>query len=177
MAEYCRDLFQLEKMILVTSPNPPHRSVGLLDGAARHELVEAACRENPNFEASRIELDRQGPSYTVDTLRAFKKQFGDSTRLNLLIGQDNAPHLSSWHDYQDLLKLARLLVAPRNHEVTREEVAAELPSGAEFELARAPLIPVSGSEIRQRLLQGHSVMYMVTPQVNRLVLERGYFRP
>ena len=72
LAEFARDQFGLEKVIVVTSPNPPHRHQDLLDAELRHELVVAACQGNQYFHTSRLELDRSGPSYTVDTLRAIR---------------------------------------------------------------------------------------------------------
>lgn len=175
LAEYARDQYGLEKVMIVTSPAPPHRSHGLLDGELRHEMVTAAVAANPSFEASRIELDRRGPSYTVDTLRAYRQKYGEKVRLNLLIGQDNLPHLKTWHEPEVLLSLARLLVAPRHQDVTRADLEQQLPAGTACDVIQAPRIPVSGSQIRQRLKEGRSVLYMVVPEVYRLLVDRKHY--
>ena len=75
-------------------------------------MVRAAIAGNDRFECSRVELDRQGPSYTVDTLRYFKTQHPNA-RLNLIVGADNTSYIKEWHESEELLKLCRLLVAPR----------------------------------------------------------------
>lgn len=174
-AEYGRDEFGLDKVIFVTSPNPPHRRLDLLDAEARHEMVEAACSTNPSFEASRMEIDRQGPSYTVDTLREFRRQFQEGIRLNLLIGQDNLSALHEWHEADVLVTLCRILVAPRHTDVTSADLERELPPGSSCDVIHAPQIPVSGSLIRRRLRAGRSVLYMVTPEVNDLLVSRRHF--
>ncbi|MBX9723479.1 MAG: nicotinate-nicotinamide nucleotide adenylyltransferase, partial [Candidatus Obscuribacterales bacterium] len=108
LAEFACDQFELDRVIVVTSPNPPHRHQDLLDAEQRHELVVAACLGNGNLQPSRIELDRTGPSYTVDTLRAISEQESknaENVRLNLIVGQDNLPFLKEWHDSATLFTL------------------------------------------------------------------------
>jgi len=180
LAEFARDQFNLEKVFVVTSPSPPHRSDKLLDGETRHRLVEAACRSNPHFEASRLELDRSGPSYTVDTLRQIKRmetQHEDGElRLNFLVGQDNLPHLKEWHDANELFKLCRFLIATRQSTVTRDEVLHELPAGTQFDLIDFPRVPVSSTSIRERISAGKTVMYLVSPAVNEIILSENLYR-
>lgn len=77
IAECARDQFGLEKVFFVTSPRPPHRSTDLLDGEARHLMVSAAVADNPHFEASRLELERSGPSYTSETIRSLLRIYTD----------------------------------------------------------------------------------------------------
>lgn len=175
LAEFARDEFNLEKVIFVTSPSPPHRNDGLLNAEMRHELVTAACKSNADFEPSRIELERTGPSYTVDTLRAFKAQFGDNVRLNLLLGQDNLIGLKDWHEADSLFALCRILVASRQSSVTREILNSLLPANAQFELINFPQVPVSSSMIRQRLREKKSVLFLVTKEVNQLLLSNKHY--
>lgn len=176
LAEFARDQFNLEKVIVVTSPNPPHRKDELLDAESRFLLVEAACKSNPYFEASRIELEREGPSYTVDTLRAIAGQENDkSLRLNLIVGKDNLHWLKEWHDSDSLFSLCRILVASRSSAVTREEVLAELPSDASFELIEFPQVPVSASLIRQRIKQKKTVLYLVPEAVEKIIRSKGFY--
>jgi nicotinate-nucleotide adenylyltransferase len=175
LAEFARDQFGLGKIIVVTSPNPPHRHQDLLDAELRHELVEAACKDDEFFEPSRIELDRSGPSYTVDTLKAIKEQEKDA-RLNFLVGQDNVPHLKEWHDSNTLFTLCRFLVATRTSNVTKEEVLAELPAGADIELIEFLQIPVSSSMIRTRIRANKTILYLVPPRVNEIIQSKELYR-
>ena len=179
LAEFARAQFELEKVYVVVSPNPPHRSDTLLDAEQRYELVEAACQDNEHFIPSRIELERSGPSYTVDTLRELKileEKNGSDMRLNLLVGQDNLPHLKEWHESNELFSLCRILVATRTSNVTAEEVIKEVPAGASFELIDFPRVPVSSSTIRVRLKEGKTVLYLVHPRVNELIEKKGLFK-
>lgn len=175
LAEFARDQFDLEKIIVVTSPNPPHRHQDLLDAELRHELVEAACKEHEYFEPSRLELDRTGPSYTVDTLKAIKELEPDA-RLNLLVGQDNVPHLKEWHDSSTLISMCRLLVATRTSSVTKEEVLAELSGQADVELIDFLQIPVSSSMIRTRIRSNKTILYLVPPQVNEIIQAKELYK-
>ena len=192
IAECARDQFHLDKVVFVTSPSPPHRSDQLLNGKCRHELVEAAISTNKNFEASSIELERSGPSYTVDTAEAMSTILGADTRLNLIIGGDNLSQLTTWHRISDLLALCRILVVPRlryQQEVTDglrmvgersseegvEELIQRYPH-ADIQEVDFPGIAISGSRIRERIREGKTVLYMVPPKVNDLLKEKGYYR-
>lgn len=129
IAECARDQFGLSKVLFVTSPTPPHRSTGLLPGEARHRLVEAAITDNPFFEASRLELDRGGTSYTVETVEqvlAAERLKQQVARVNLIIGGDNLPFLKDWHRSSDLLALCRIIVVPRLRYLSEAQADAQL---------------------------------------------------
>jgi nicotinate-nucleotide adenylyltransferase len=178
VAECARDQFDLSKVLFITSANPPHRHSDLLDGESRHNLVAAAVADNPYFEASRLELDRSGPSYTVETLAYLHQFYGEKVRLNLIIGGDNLNSLAGWHESERIFKLCRLLAAPRmipGHET--ESLHADFaPAAADLSMIALPPIGVSSSEIRHRLRDGKSVLYMVPPSVNEILITQAYYR-
>ncbi len=181
MAECARDQFHLEKVLFITSATPPHRPSGLLDKEARHELVLAAIADNPYFEGSRLELDRDGPSYTIDTIRAAKNVYGDDTRLNLILGEDNLAYLAKWRDSAEIQSSCRLLVAPRDFPSPNPKYGSDSPGdsrlpAAQLEMMDFPLVPISASEIRDRLRHGRSVKYMVTDDVHDLLIQKGYYQ-
>jgi len=182
IAESARDQFQLDKVLFITCANPPHRHNDLLNMEDRHQMVQAAVSANPCFEASRLELDRPGPSYTVDTLRAVRKNYGLNVRLNLIVGGDNVPQLTQWHDFDEIIQLCRIMVAPRasSTPVVTTRSADQEPEGlrgADAVVIDFPPVQISSSSVREHLRQGRSVLYMVTPEVNRLLLEKGHYRP
>ena len=212
IAECARDQFNLEKVIFITSPRPPHRTDELLDGEARHSLVSAAVADNLHFQCSRIELDRAGKSFTADTVRALREEFPiDEWRINLILGADNIAYLSTWHDVDYLLDTCRFLVAPRL-VAAAQEVPINLPAAldgcknigttaehpdspilatvsqvdllqnlsspnAAIETIVFPCVSISSSAIRARLHEGRSVLYMVPPAVNALLLTRNFYAP
>lgn len=187
IAECARDQFKLDKVVFVTSPCPPHRSDELLDGQCRHELVRAAVSDNKHFEASSLELDREGPSYTLDTLKQLDTIYKGKANLNLIIGGDNLGQLKEWYKVDDLLNLCRILVVPRlrylneddghlrmiGEETTKPE--SSFPD-ASIEFVDFPGIAVSGSRIRERIRQNKTILYMVPSAVNELIVRHGHFK-
>lgn len=170
LAERAREQFALSPLIFVTSANPPHRPEGVLDAGLRYRLVQAACSGNPYFQVSSIELERQGPSYTVDTVSAFKAEFGNDCRINLLIGQDNLGSIHTWHRAKDLLAACRLLVAPRGQGEEISSLVSYMKEFADIEAIALSPVHISSSEIRARLLEGRSIRYMVPNAVRDILL-------
>lgn len=187
IAECARDQFKLEKVLFVTSPAPPHRADTLLDGFFRHELVQFATAENPHFVPSAVELERVGPSFTIDTVKEVRTIYGEDIKINLIIGGDNLPHLHSWKNCEELLSLVRVLIVPRLRYIDESDKALRMVGEestdtnigfdkADIVLVDFPGIAVSGSNIRERISQGKSVLYMVPPAVNEVIVQRGYFK-
>jgi nicotinate-nucleotide adenylyltransferase len=181
-AEMTREAFQLDKVLFVTSANPPHKKTGVLDADIRHEMVRAAVAPNCYFEACDVELKREGPSFTVDTVRDVHRMYGPGTELFLLMGSEyldpNHPwHLSKWHDVEDLFRLCTLLVfSSRDQTVEQSKEWAKLLPQARFDfLDFCPAPPVSSTMIRDRVAKGLSVWYMVLPEVWRIIRDRGLY--
>lgn len=182
IAEFAWDQFELDKVIFIPNSTPPHKNKDILDKESRYELVQAAIASNKHFQISRIEMDRQGPSYTVDTLTQLKSEWGEDTQLNLIIGQDNLGYLNEWHDAPRLFKLCRILVAsrhlvktPRPRQIPVDELKALAPSGAVIDIIHFPDFPVSSSAVRSRLRAGETVLYLVPPEVNDILLEKRHY--
>lgn len=173
IAEMAREQFQLDKVLFMTGANLPHRTDVQVPAEARYEMVQAAISDNPWFEASRLELERQGPSYTVDTLRQLKALHSQS-RLNLIIGGDNVEFLSTWHEANDLFKLCRILIAVRP-PMQEQNVDLSKYQGASFEFIDLPPIGIASTIIRKRLAECKSIKYMVPEAVHLLLQERGYY--
>lgn len=190
VAECARDQFHLEKVIFVVSPRPPHRSDVLLDARQRHEMVALAVADNPSFEASELEIERSGPSYTIDTIRQLIDIYGDQADFSLLLGVDNLRQLATWHKAEELSSLVRFLVAPRFADASqgsdRQRIVSRtdpafladitFPDLARCELIDFPPVDISSSEIRKRLSEGRSVLYMVPPAINQVLIKKGYYR-
>jgi nicotinate-nucleotide adenylyltransferase len=168
-------------------------------------MVSAAIADNPLFEASTCEIDRDGPSYTVDTIKYFAELYGDECTFSLLLGGDNIINLRTWHKIEEIYQFCRLLVAPRFSETlgdshaeggshegahlesTNEAFTLARPSsalsdlerrvlkGANYELIDFPFVEISSSIIRKRIKDGHSILYMVPTAVNEMIAERRYY--
>ena len=168
----------LDRVLFVPVRQAPHREIEQDPGAeARLEMCELAVRGDERFDASRAELDREAPSYTVDTLRSLREG-GDE--LVLLLGADQAAKLPQWREPEEVLRLATVAVAERAglgappDEVRR--ALAGLEGAERVELFEMPRVDVSASEIRARVREGRSVRYFVPLEVASYIAERGLYR-
>jgi len=180
LAQCACDQFKLAKIYFVTSPRPPHRQDVFLSGEERHKMVSQAVTANEKFVASSVELERAGPSYTIDTIKYFKDRFA----INLIVGIDNIIHLPTWHKSEEIFQSCKLLIAPRrlannseHHErgmFTAEEFA--IVSKIKYDVIDFPLIDISSSDIRQRIKIGKSIHYMVPESAWQLIVQNGYYK-
>ncbi len=169
---------ELDELLLVPAGAPPHRAVTDEPGAAvRFELCERAVAGDPVLHASRIEVDRDGPSFSVDTLRALRDERPDDDLL-LILGGDAAAGLPSWHEPEELLTLAQLAIAERSG-FERERVTAALealPAADSPEFFGMPRIEVSSTLVRERVAAGKPIRYLVPDGVAELIAERSLYR-
>jgi nicotinate-nucleotide adenylyltransferase len=183
LAQCACDQFKLHKIYFVTSPRPPHRQDVTLPGEARQEMVLQAVSDNDKFIASEIELERAGPSYTIDTIQYFKGDFN----VNLLVGADNIIHLPTWHKFDEIVQSCKLLIAPRRMDKNRVSSGDQktaiftmeehiVLSKIKYDLIDSPLVDIASSDIRQRVKQEKTVRYMVPEKVWQIIEKEKYFK-
>lgn len=163
MAEEARARFELEKVLFIPAGQPPHKVDYPMSGPEdRHAMVLLGTATNPAFEASRIELDREGPSYSVDTIRQLKEIHGADTAIYFILGADEALDILSWHEADSLPDLARFVVAPRPG-FDLGELKARLPERFYAVLDFLPVVPmdISSTDIRAKVASGKSIKYLV----------------
>jgi nicotinate-nucleotide adenylyltransferase len=167
----------LEKVVFVPTARPAHREIEQDPGAeVRVELCEAAIADDDRFELSRAELEREGPSYTVDTLRELRAAAPDD-ELFLLLGGDQAASLPSWHEPEEVLELSTV-VAVERVGFSRSTIALKLShlrGGRDVRVLEMPVMQVSSSMIRRRVALGQPIRYLVPEPVAELVRERGLY--
>jgi nicotinate-nucleotide adenylyltransferase len=167
----------LDKVAFVPTGRPAHREIEQDPGAeVRAELCEAAIADDGRFELSRAELEREGRSYTVDTLRELREAAPDD-ELFLLLGGDQAAALPSWHEPEEVLELATV-VAVERVGFSRSTIAlklAHMRGGREVRILEMPVMQVSSSMIRRRVAAGQPIRYLVPEPVLELVRERGLY--
>jgi nicotinate-nucleotide adenylyltransferase len=158
---------ELETVVWVPAGVPPHREVEADPGPeARYEMCELAVSSDERFSLSRMEIDREGPSYTADTLRTIREATPDN-ELFLILGGDQAASLRSWHEPEEVLSLATIAVVERTGW-PRPAVGVRLSGlrGAErlvfFDM---PRVDVSSSMVRRRAREGKPIRYLVTDKV------------
>jgi nicotinate-nucleotide adenylyltransferase len=164
-------------VILMPAGQPPHKPLGEDPGAEhRLELCRLAVADDPRFEVSDLEVRRDGPSYTVDTLSALNSTAPDS-ELFLIVGGDVAAGLPSWHEPERVLSLATLAVAKRRG-TPRESIdsaLAVLQGGERTEFFRMPGIEVSSTEIRSRVMEQEPIRYLVPDAVASYIDEHRLY--
>lgn len=162
---------RLDRVLFVVSARPPHKVDELLaDPEDRLAMVEAAVADHPGFEASRIELDRMGPSYTVETLAAVERQYPDSERF-LIIGMDALADLPNWREPDTILNRSRILVAPRPNAPAPPDSLS-----AAYQVLDVPPCDLSSTEVRRRIVAREPLDDMLPKAVQRVIAEKGLYR-
>ncbi|HAM15562.1 MAG TPA: hypothetical protein DCP91_06850, partial [Eggerthellaceae bacterium] len=130
--------------------------------------VADAVRGNPHFDASRIEIDREGDTFTVDTLRLLRKHYPDNVQFYFMVGSDAAASIGKWRGHEEIAELAHLAVAAgRPGTASSDELRRTILAAAPFDLhlVQASALQVSSSDIRARIAEGRSVRYLVPESV------------
>ncbi len=172
LADEARAALSLERVLWVVAGEPPHRPTDpLSDAETRARMVEAAIRGNPGFELSRVDLDRPGPHFSLDTMRLLAEDHPDA-EFAYLMGSDSLLELPIWHRPQRFLSLCALLGVLRRHEdqIDLEPLDKALPGIREkITFLDVPLIGISGSSIRRRVAEDAPYRYMVPESVQTLI--------
>jgi nicotinate-nucleotide adenylyltransferase len=162
----------LDRLLLVVANDPWQKSGRRTVSPAedRYALTEALATAIPGAEASRLELDRGGPSYSVDTAEEILAAAGRPVELYLVVGADLVPELGSWHRHEDLQRLVTLAVVSRP-----TGGAATVPPGWRAETVDGPQVSVSSSEVRALLAAGRPVDGLVPDAVIRCIRRRALY--
>jgi nicotinate-nucleotide adenylyltransferase len=167
----------LDRVLFIPAGEPPHKTVDDEPGGEhRLELCRRAVAGDPRFEVSGVEVQRPGPSYTVDTLGALHSQAPDN-ELFLIVGGDVAAGLPSWHEPERVLSLARLAVAKRRGTARASvlEALSDVRGGDRAQFFRMPRIGISSTMVRQRVRAGHAIRYLVPEPVASYIDEHRLY--
>ena len=190
-AEEVREAEALDEVRFVPAALPPHKSPATLVPAAdRLRMVELAIAGVPGFRVSTVELDRPGPSFSIDTLRAFRTEVGPAARLVVIIGWDAFRDLHTWKEHAAISDLCDVVVVTRP-PAPAEEIPLAAPeafwydsdsdvyrhrSGHVLKLQRITGLDISAASIRARVAAGHSIRFLVPTDVQRYIAEHGLYR-
>ena len=173
LAETARVQLGLDRVLFVVAGRPPHKP-GRPITPDRHRvaMVEAAIVGNPAFVVSRVDLDRPGPHYTVETLSLLRREYPEA-ELYFLIGGDSLAQFLTWRDPVGILRQARLAVMPRPGYEPDLAVLEQVLPDVHDRLAwlDAPFLDVSASDLRRRIREGLPIRYLVPPPVEAYVRE------
>ncbi len=169
MAEACLWQFGFQRVVFVPAFVPPHRQQesDMLPFAHRLALVERAIRSNPAFAVTDIERCREGPSYTVETLKLLVPGFeADGSVTPVIMGQDALKGLPTWHKPEVMINRVLFLQAPRDHQPPVQSVLLDgVETALMTQMIDMPCIPISSTLIRKRILAGQSIQPLVPQAV------------
>ncbi len=162
---------RLDRVLFVVASDPPHKLRAELHAAPeeRFAMVQAALAGESGLEPSRVELDRDGPSYTDETLSVLERQF-PGAELFLILGMDSLADLPKWRNFKAILTTAQLLVAPRPGKY---HVSAELDG--RYTMLDIDPVEISSTEVRNRAANREAYEELLPPPVRRYVKEHGTY--
>jgi len=178
IAEQAREQLGLEKVLFVPAAEPVHKSATTVSEAEhRLAMVELAVADNPNFMLSRIEVERGGPSYSVDTLEQLAVEDPERGYV-FIMSAEAARVLPNWRSPNRILELAQVCVVPRLGYAPpdRNWLAEQFPGQAQrFIFVDVPALGHSASDIRTRVSNGRSIRYLVPPPVEDYIVQHGLY--
>ncbi len=179
IAEEARVRLGLEEMVFIPTGQPWLKANQPISPAPlRMEMVRLAVASNPFFRVSSIEVDRPGPTYTVDTLEALRDQWGQDTEVYFVVGMDALMDLPKWRDPARLLDLCTLVVfaRPEYGDVSFSDLEQAVPGARDnVRILSDPQFGVSGTDIRRRVARGVSIRYLVPEAVERFILDHRLY--
>jgi nicotinate-nucleotide adenylyltransferase len=173
-ASAARDELELARVLVVVAGDPwQKRGRVCAPAEARYEMVAAAIDGVEGIEASRLEIDRAGPTYTVDTVEALRGE-APERELFLIVGSDVAASVETWHR-ADALRAAVTLAIVDREGVARSASPLAAPPGWRSVWVHMPRLDVSSTELRRRVAAGESVEFLIPPPAARVLRARGLY--
>lgn len=181
-AETARSEFALEKVIFVPSGNPPHKSEAMVTRKEQRYLMTVlATAANPYFEVSRVEIERPGQSYAIDTVREFKSKMDEDSELYFITGADAIFEIVTWKDVDGLFDRCTFIAATRpgfNLDALREKLLKRLPIEYLKKIIplEVPAMAISSTDIRQRIRNNRTVKYLLPEEVENFIYKNKLYR-
>ncbi|MGI9950841.1 nicotinate-nucleotide adenylyltransferase [Moorellaceae bacterium AZ2] len=179
-AEEARDEFKLERVIFIPSGHPPHKKDCLVTPAEhRYRMTVLATASNHYFEVSRIEIDRPGLSYTIDTVTEFRRLLGPEPELYFITGADAILEILHWKDVEDLLRKCRFIAATRPGFPLEKlkDLKPQLPPDGwqRIHFLEVPALAISSTDIRRRVREGKTIKYLLPEAVEEYIRREGLY--
>lgn len=175
-AEEARAKLSLREVIFVVAGLPPHKlDEEITPAEDRYAMVELAIASNPHFSLSRIDIDRPGPSYTVDTIALLRQQ--RTGEICFIMGMDALMEIDTWHQPQRLIQLCRLVAVERPDFVPDlGRLEAAVPGiAARTEIIEMPQLEISSTDLQRRVREGLPIKYQLPPQVEEYIYQHRLY--
>lgn len=180
-AETVRQKLNCQKVIFIPLGNPPHKKNRILsDSIHRYTMTVLAANSNPYFEVSNIEVNRDGYTYTLNTIAELNKYYGKEVELLFITGADALFEIETWYKVEELLKLCSFVAVtrPGYDKSMLEQKLQYLQSkyNSELHIIDVPGLNISSTDIRERIKIGASIKYLVPDEVEQYIFKHGLFR-
>ena len=179
MAEEARTAFALDRVLFVPNGRPAHKKIHTVSSPEdRYAMTLLATASNPYFSCSRLEIERPGPSYTIDTLRAVRQMHPELEALYFITGADAVLEISTWHEADRLASECRFIAATRPG--SKLERLAEVVDPAFLEhvsFLPIPGLEISSTDLRRRVREGGSIAYLTPEPVESYLRQQGLYLP
>jgi nicotinate-nucleotide adenylyltransferase len=169
--------FELDEVVFVPTGHPwmkEHKEVSPAED--RYLMTVIATASNPRFSVSRIEVERDGPTYAVDTLQELRRQAEEELELYFITGADAILEIFQWKDPDEVLSMAHFIAATRpGYDITRLQEAAPT-SHPHISVMDIPALSISSTDVRRRVRDGEPVRYLVPEGVHAYIHKMGLYR-
>ena len=187
--QYVKNRYGLEKIFLIPSATPPHKpNINLAPANDRFEMVKQSLKGDENFFVSNKELTRTGPSFTIDTINEFKKEYGSNAHFSLLMGSDAFLDITTWKNKDKIFKTIQIIIMLRGHWKTYDNIVSfideNISKGYIFNeqdhsfshktkqkiiICRVPKIDISSTMIRERVKNNQPIKNLVPENIEKII--------
>ena len=178
-AEEAWEELKLERVVFIPAGLPPHKLDHVMSPVEhRLAMVELAIASNPHFAVSRVDIDRFGPCYTVDTIELLRDEWGPGVKIYFIMGSDSLLDILTWHNPRRLIRLCRFAVVSRpGYQVDLNELDALLPGVASrVHMLNAPQLAISSTDIQRRVREGLPIKYQVPKAVEDYIYQHKLYQ-
>ncbi len=194
--QYVKDRYGLEKIFLIPSATPPHKpDINLAPANDRFEMVKQSLKGHENFFVSDKELIRKGPSFTIDTINEFKKEYGPTTLFYLLMGSDAFLDITTWKHKDQIFEAIQIIVMLRGHWENYNAIVSfideNISKGYIFNeqdntfshkkkqkiiICKVPKINISSTMIRDRIKNNKSIKDLVPANIEKIIRTKELYK-
>jgi len=194
--QYVKYTYDLEKIFLIPSATPPHKSnINLAPAKDRFEMVKQSLKDHENFFVSDKELIRKGPSFTIDTINEFKKEYGPTTLFYLLMGSDAFLDITTWKHKDQIFEAIRILIMLRGHWENYNAIVSFIDENIskgyilneqdntfshkkkqKIIICKVPKINISSTMIRDRVKNNQSIKDLVPANIEKIIRTKELYK-
>ncbi len=179
IAEEARQVYNLDRVIFIPASIPPHKLGRKITGVyERLKMTELAIADNPAFSISTMEIERQGPSYSLLTVQELQREFGSEAEFYFITGSDSINELHTWYHAEELVAACHFIGTTRPDSPLDEQALAQRWGSlwSHIHLLPIPQLDISSTMLRERLAKGESVRYFLPAKVAEYIEEMGLYQ-